>query len=72
MTGTWSLSKQAAGYKPAPRPEVRCDVCEFMFPRLPMGSCKFVRGIIAADYTCNEFSARKGTKPGGSGSSPES
>jgi hypothetical protein len=65
MTGTWSLSKQAAGYKPAPRPEVRCDACEFMFPRLARGSCKYVRGIIAADYTCNEFSAR--SKPTGNG-----
>jgi hypothetical protein len=29
-----------------------------MFPRLARGSCKYVRGIIAADYTCNEFSPR--------------
>ena len=62
MAKTWGLSKQQAGYKPAPKPEVRCDVCEFMFPRLSMGSCKYVRGIVRASDTCNEFSPRKGPK----------
>lgn len=58
MTRSWSLSKQQAGYKPAPKPEVRCDVCEFMFPRLSVGSCKYVRGIVHASDTCNEFAPR--------------
>ena len=33
MPSTWGLTKEQAGYKPAPKPEVRCDACEFMFPR---------------------------------------
>jgi hypothetical protein len=66
MPQVWGLSKEAAGYRPAPKPEVRCDACEFMFPRLAVGSCRFVRGIIRASDTCNEFSPRsdKGTAGG--------
>jgi len=65
MPQVWGLSKEAAGYGPAPKPEVRCDVCEFMFPRLSVGSCKFVRGIIRASDTCNEFSPRRGSRATG-------
>ena len=46
MPKTWGLSKGDAGYKPAPKLEVRCDVCAFMFPRMAIGSCKYVRGAI--------------------------
>ncbi len=64
MTRTWGLSKEEAGYKPAPKLEVRCDVCAFMFPRMAIGSCKYVRGAIKAEYTCNEFAPRTDvTKP---------
>jgi hypothetical protein len=65
MPATWSLSKADANYREAPRPEVRCDACAFMFPKLPVGSCKYVRGTIRASFTCNEFSpARKaGDRP---------
>ena len=59
MPGTWSLTKEQAGYKPAPKPAVRCDACAFMFPRTSTGTCKYVRGLIKASYTCNEFVARK-------------
>jgi hypothetical protein len=55
---TWGLSKKAANYRPAPKPEVSCRVCKFMFPRLPLGSCKYVRGVIAASATCDEFVPR--------------
>lgn len=55
----WSLSKSAAGYRPAPRPEVSCRACEYMFPRLAVGGCKFVRGVVRASDTCNEFSPTK-------------
>jgi hypothetical protein len=55
---TWGLSKQAANYRPAPKPEVSCGECKFMFPRLPLGSCKYVRGVISAKATCNEFAPR--------------
>jgi hypothetical protein len=53
--GTWSLSKEDAGYKPASKPEVSCIKCKWMFPRLSVGSCKFVRGMIEGSATCNEF-----------------
>lgn len=42
----WGLSKSAAHYRPAPTPEVRCDRCKFMFPRLALGGCRLVRGPI--------------------------
>ncbi len=63
MPGIWSLSKQQANYRPAPQPAVRCDACKFMFPKLALGSCRFVRGVIKASDTCDEFApARPGTK----------
>jgi hypothetical protein len=58
---TWGLSKQQANYRPAPRPEVECRVCQWMFPRLTRGSCKYVRGVIEASATCDEFEARRRT-----------
>ena len=65
MPKTWGLTKAAAGYRPAPQAGVRCDACEFMFPRTSLGTCKYVRGIIRAEDTCNEFSPRKrGKSPG--------
>ena len=62
MPKTWGLSKEQAGYKPAPKPEVRCDHCEFMWPRTSTGTCKYVRGLIDASFTCNEFSPRKSSE----------
>lgn len=59
MPRTWSLSKEDAGYRAASRPEVRCDACAFMFPRTARGTCKYVRGLIDASYTCNEFAPRQ-------------
>jgi hypothetical protein len=54
----WGLSKRAANYRPAPNPEVRCDTCKYMFPRLALGGCRLVRGIIQASATCDEFTQR--------------
>ena len=51
----WGLSKAQSNYRPASRPRTRCDNCRYMFPKLPIGSCKLVRGAIKASYTCNEF-----------------
>ena len=65
MARTWGLTKEAAGYRPAPQPEVRCAVCEYMFPRLAVGCCKYVRGAIHASDTCNEFTPRRRTKQAG-------
>jgi hypothetical protein len=59
MAKTWGLSKKAANYRPAPKPEVSCHACMFMFPRLPFGGCKYVRGVIAAKATCDEFAPRR-------------
>lgn len=54
----WGLSKQQAGYKPAPKPQVECRDCKYMFPRLAKGTCHLVRGVIDGSYTCNEFESR--------------
>lgn len=62
MTGMpriWGLTKEQAGYTLAPKPEVRCDRCAFMLPRTSTGTCKYVRGLIDASYTCNEFAPRE-------------
>ncbi|MEO8292565.1 MAG: hypothetical protein ABI635_05455 [Actinomycetota bacterium] len=59
MPKTWGLTKEQAAYRPAPKSEVRCDHCEFMFPRTSTGTCKYVRGLIKASYTCDEFSSRE-------------
>jgi len=56
--GTWSLSKEQARYRDAPRREISCIECKWMFPRLPIGSCKYVRGTISATATCDEFESR--------------
>ena len=56
---TWGLSKPDAHYRPASKPEFSCRACQWMFPRLTVGSCKYVRGAIKASATCDEFEARR-------------
>jgi hypothetical protein len=58
MTRIWGLSKKGASYRPAPTPEVRCDRCKFMFPRVGLGGCRLVRGVIRGSSTCDEFAPR--------------
>ena len=58
MPKVQGLSKSEANYRPAPKPEVRCVNCEFMFPRLSVGGCRFVRGVIHEGDTCDEFMPR--------------
>jgi hypothetical protein len=58
MTKIWGLSKRDADYGPAPTPEVRCDVCKFMFPPLALGGCRLVRGVISGSSSCKEFLPR--------------
>jgi hypothetical protein len=53
----WGLSKAAANYRQAPKQEVRCDVCRFMFPKLAVGGCRYVRGAISASSTCDQFAS---------------
>jgi hypothetical protein len=59
MPPVWGLSKEKANYRDAPKPEVSCRVCMYMFPRLDLGSCKFVRGVIEGSKTCDEFAPRE-------------
>jgi hypothetical protein len=56
---TWGLSKEAANYRPAEKRETSCIACKWMFPRLSVGSCKYVRGIIQGSATCDEFEPRR-------------
>jgi hypothetical protein len=58
MTKIWGLSKRDAEYGPAPTPEVRCDECRYMFPRLSLGGCRLVRGVISGSCSCKEFVPR--------------
>jgi len=58
MTAIWGLSKANAKYGPAPMAETRCDRCKFMFPRLALGGCRLVRGVISGSSTCKEFVPR--------------
>jgi hypothetical protein len=54
----WGLSKKQANYRPAPKPELRCHGCKYMFPPLALGGCRLVRGLIQASATCDEFTPR--------------
>jgi hypothetical protein len=63
MPKVQGLSKSAANYRRAPEPTVRCLECRFMFPRLAVGGCRYVRGVIHAEDTCDEFTPRR--SPGG-------
>jgi hypothetical protein len=65
MTRIWGLSKMEANYGPAPTPEVRCDQCKYMFPRLGIGGCRFVRGVIHRSDTCKEFRPRRAERAEG-------
>jgi hypothetical protein len=61
------LSKSAANYRQASKPQFSCAQCKFMFPRLAFGGCRFVRGVIRASATCDEFTPRQqgnGDRPG--------
>jgi len=68
MPRIWGLSKTAAKYRQAPRPEVRCDACKFMFPKLAVGGCRLVRGVIGASSTCDHFAPARPAR--GSASAP--
>jgi hypothetical protein len=55
----WSVSKEQAHYRRAPQPAVSCGQCLWMFPRLAVGSCRYVRGMIRNTDTCDEFEPRQ-------------
>ena len=58
----WGVSKTAANYQPALRPEVCCGRCKYMFPRLTFGGCRLVRGLIKNSATCEEFTPRRSSR----------
>jgi len=58
MSRIWGLSKRDANYGPAQTPDVRCDKCKFMFPRVSLGGCRLVRGVIKGSASCKEFMPR--------------
>ena len=59
MPKVWGLSKPEANYRPAPKPQVRCRDCKYMFPPLAIGGCRYVRCVIEGSHTCDEFSPRR-------------
>ena len=69
MPRVWGLSKSDAHYRPATKPELRCAECLYMFPRLAVGGCRFVRGVVRAGDVCDEFERRSGRTPSAGSSS---
>ena len=59
MPKVQGLSKAQANYRKAENPRASCHGCAFMFPRLAIGGCRFVRGVIYADAVCDEFKPRE-------------
>ena len=60
--GPGGRTKAQANYRKAENPKFRCGECKFMFPRLSIGGCRFVRGVIHNDDTCDEFKPRDATQ----------
>ena len=58
MPTVQGLSKKQANYRQATSPRARCGECKFMFPRLAIGGCRYVRGVIHPGDTCDEFMPR--------------
>ena len=52
-------SKTQAKYRPAEKPSIRCGECKFMWPRLAVGGCRYVRGPIKPDDVCDLFAPRR-------------
>ena len=59
MPAIQGLSKAAANYRRPDNPKFTCRECKFMFPRLSIGGCRYVRGVIHAEDVCDEFEARR-------------
>lgn len=60
MPKVQGLSKAEANYRKAENPKFSCRECRFMFPRLAIGGCRYVRGVIHPDDTCDEYESRSG------------
>jgi hypothetical protein len=59
MPSIQGLSKSEANYRKASDPKFSCGECAFMFPRLAIGGCRYVRGVIHPGDTCDEFKPRR-------------
>src|SRR4026207_1193648 len=55
MPKVQGLSKAEANYRKAENPKFSCHECAFMLPRLSIGGCRFVRGVIHAEDTRDEL-----------------
>jgi hypothetical protein len=62
MPTVQAVSKKAANYRPATNPQARCVECKYMFPRLSIGGCRYVRGVIHAEDVCDLFMPRKAAR----------
>ena len=67
MPSVQGLSKEQANYRAAENPKFSCHECRFMFPRMSVGGCRFVRGVIHAGDTCDEFKPREASSGAVSG-----
>ena len=70
MPSVWGLSKSAANYWPSTKPNLRCGECTYMFPKLAIGGCRYVRGVIHPGDFCDEFSPAGGRRPPEPGPQP--
>jgi hypothetical protein len=61
MPKVQGVSKAEANYRVAKTPTARCRECKFMWPRLSIGGCRFVRGVIHADDVCDLFARARET-----------
>ena len=59
----WGLSKSAANYRPAAKRELRCTESKFVFQRLAIAGCRYVRGVIHAADLGDEFVPHRGQRP---------
>jgi hypothetical protein len=55
MPKVQGVSKAEANYRVAKNLTARCGECKFMWPRLSVGGCRFVRGVVHAGDVCDLF-----------------
>jgi hypothetical protein len=63
MPKVQGVSKAEANYRHATKPNIRCGDCKFMWPRLSVGGCRYVRGVIHADDVCDLFTPAQEKSP---------
>ena len=66
MPSVQGSSKEQANYRRASEPTIRCADCKYMWPRLSVGGCRYVRGVIRADDVCDLFEPRGRPRAGSS------